>query len=501
MKHIRFGLLMMFCLAVLAFPIIASAQTAPDPDSDGDGIPDIADLCPFEAGPVDNRGCPVVVEQPPAEQPPAEQPPVQPQTTTNSVRPVIGGACQLATYLTTAVNIRQYPDPNAPILGTLNPAVSYDVYGMMMMGDAPWYLVMDGWVNGIAVVLGGNCGGMNRVIHYPNYGTIDQSHLSEDSLAEICFDVLNQKVCVGTGPVVLSGGTSADSASNQPAPSKTPGWKKVCKGVKGKIVCWLVEEIVFAIWDWFNEDTAPFDPSEHPDVLVFDTTQDAQGKVPSSLCKGWKGKLACLLVEEAIDIVLDWWFDEDEDKSGNTYNPFAPLVFVPPASPVNTGDARPPIGETPWCDELLNQFIGANIPVDGSNPLQTTQYGDYLVLELVLAPDVPLPQQQPCAKWVDATIGENGEVSGYVVEYHSWPPNDFPIINNSTVPVIGLLLPAVQAAREGTRFYTPWDGALMIDFLSQTSIDENGGVFFGFDVPGGTSASADYLLTIDGIPG
>lgn len=33
--------------------------TPPPPDSDGDGIPDTSDACPYQAGPVSNNGCPV----------------------------------------------------------------------------------------------------------------------------------------------------------------------------------------------------------------------------------------------------------------------------------------------------------------------------------------------------------------------------------------------------------------------------------------------------------
>ncbi|HRF96220.1 MAG TPA: hypothetical protein PLZ51_13535, partial [Aggregatilineales bacterium] len=74
--------------------------------SDGDGTSDNIDACPTQGGPDSNRGCPV--EQP------AENP--VPENTTNPVRPVVGGDCTIATFLATAVNIREYPASDAPVL-------------------------------------------------------------------------------------------------------------------------------------------------------------------------------------------------------------------------------------------------------------------------------------------------------------------------------------------------------------------------------------------------
>jgi len=76
-------------------------------------------------------------------------------------------------------------------------------------------------------------------------------------------------------------------------------------------------------------------------------------------------------------------------------------------------------------------------------------------------------------------------ISGYRVQYDSWPPNGWQtdiLGGNSTVPMMALLLPAVQKVREAA-YRTPYDGALLIDFLGNSTVDEDGGVFFGFNDP------------------
>jgi hypothetical protein len=130
-----------------------TVQSGGCPDSDGDGVLDNSDACPTQGGPDTNRGCPV--EQP------AENP--VPENTINPVRPVPGGACTVATFLNSTVNVREYPSPDAPIIGTIDPAVLYEAYGVAMIAVNTWYAVDGGWVSGTAVVLGGDCGGLVRV--------------------------------------------------------------------------------------------------------------------------------------------------------------------------------------------------------------------------------------------------------------------------------------------------------------------------------------------------
>ncbi|MDX2079034.1 MAG: thrombospondin type 3 repeat-containing protein [bacterium] len=137
---------------------VGVATFAGCPDSDGDGTSDNLDGCPTVGGPDSNRGCPVDQQPPPPDTTiPSDS------SSTNPIRPVPGGACQLATFLTAAVNIREYPAPDAPVVGTLDPAVLYNVYGVVLVGTESWYAVDGGWVSSIAVVLGGDCGGLVRL--------------------------------------------------------------------------------------------------------------------------------------------------------------------------------------------------------------------------------------------------------------------------------------------------------------------------------------------------
>jgi len=494
MKKSRFYIVMLICMMALLMPMLVSAQVGGPTDTDGDGLPDNMDVCPTQSGPREfngcpdsdgdgtsdnidacptqggpdfNRGCPV--EQP------AENP--VPENTTNPVRPIVGGECTVATFLTTAVNVREYPASDAPVLGTLDPNVLYPVYGMHFFPDSTWYFVEMGWVNGVAVVLGGDCGGASRVHVYPNYGTIQVE--SEAELARICIKLFNKEYCFGplTVAVAPNGGETEGS------------WKKICKGIKGKIVCFLVEEIVFAIWDWWNEDDgASIDPSQNPDLLVFDIgapDTDGENAGKSKVCKGIKGKIICFLVEEIVDWFIDWW-NEDETESQEAVVDLHKLTstILVPARSESVGDPTTADGSVyPWCEDLLNQVIMQHVPDDGSSPLITEEIGDYLVTSLVLNPDVPLPQQQPCKKWVDMASNLEGARSNLglgavVIEYESWPPNGW--VNditggNSTVPIMALLLPAVQKVREAA-YMTPADGALVIDLLGNSTVDENGGV-------------------------
>jgi len=515
MNRSRFTILVLLCWLMLILPAIVLAQAAPDPDADGDGLPDNIDVCPTQAGPREfngcpdsdgdgtsdnidacptqggpdfNRGCPV--EQP------AENP--VPENTTNTVRPIVGGDCTVASFLTGAVNVREYPASDAPVVATLDPTALYPVYGMYMIGDETWYFVGMGWVSGVAVVLGGDCGGMARVDYFPNYGTLTAS---EEDLRRYCVSIFGYEVCWGKGPVL----------TNTPSQGETQGsWKKVCKGIKGKIICFLVEEIVSAIWDWWNEDDgATIDPTTNPDILVFDdpTPDDSTGGA-KKICKGIKGKIICFLVEEIVSWFVDWW-NEDETE-GQVFDPRQTTIFVPTRSE-NTGDPSTNDGTTyPWCEDLLNRTIFEHTPDDGSSPVHTEIINGYLVTYFVPNPNIPLPESQPCKKWVDTAMSyelTNTLVSGYQVQYDSWPPHGWNtdiLGGNSTVPIIPLMAVAigddewlgrplsVQNGGTGTSF-------LVIDFINQTALDPDGGIFLGF--PTESVAAVDYLLELDGIKG
>ncbi|MCL4256549.1 MAG: hypothetical protein KJ043_22525, partial [Anaerolineae bacterium] len=198
-------------------------------------------------------------------------------------------------------------------------------------------------------------------------------------------------------------------------------------------------------------------------------------------CKGIKGKIICFVVEEIISWFVDWWNEDDTESQEAVVDlhKLTSTIFIPARSE-NMGDPRTAVGsDYPWCDDILKDIIIQHTTDDGTSPIQSEVIGDYLVTYLVVNPDIPLPQQQPCKKWLDGA-SDDGNMDGYLVEYDSWPPNGWNtdiLGGNSTVPVMALLLPAVQKVREAA-FVTPFDGALVIDFLGNSTVDENGGVFF-----------------------
>ncbi|HRF98137.1 MAG TPA: hypothetical protein PLZ51_23180, partial [Aggregatilineales bacterium] len=272
----------------------------------------------------------------------------------------------------------------------------------------------------------------------PDYGRLPAEFATEESLSRYCVKIWDVEVCWGKGPVL----------SNTPEQGTTA---KICKGIKGKIICFLVEELVSAIWDWWNEDEST---EAQVDPRVFD--------------------------------------------------PRFTTVFVP-ANGNSTGDQSTNDGnDYPFCEDLMNRVIEQHTTSDGSSPVQSEIVGDYLVTYLVLNPEIPLPEPEPCVKWVDAAVPyelEDVLISGYRVQYDSWPPAGWHtdiLGGNSTVPMMALLLPAVQKVREAAH-RTPYDGALVIDFLGNSTVDEDGGVFFGFVVPEGGLEAA--YMKYEGIKG
>jgi hypothetical protein len=145
-------------------------------DNDADGIPNSSDLCPDQAGPVENRGCPV--EAPTAVPPSGEQPsnpppsdssnnppPTEPTAVATEAapapRPFIIPAdlpCSVATY-GQRVNVRSYASTDAPVIGTLLPETTYPVNSQILIDNTLWLLLSNplGWVSGDVVFTGGMC--------------------------------------------------------------------------------------------------------------------------------------------------------------------------------------------------------------------------------------------------------------------------------------------------------------------------------------------------------
>lgn len=99
-------------------------------------------------------------EQPRPEDPQLEDPePEQPDDSTveNPLRPSVGGDCQLATFGTVRVNVRQSPAFDAAVIGTLSPDTLYDVESVVVSGGETWLGVAGGWVHSSTVVYDGDC--------------------------------------------------------------------------------------------------------------------------------------------------------------------------------------------------------------------------------------------------------------------------------------------------------------------------------------------------------
>lgn len=109
-------------------------------DSDGDGVPDSTDNCPQVAGVTQNAGCPL---------PPSPTPIILPDLPTT-------GTCMIATLEANAVNIRQTPSTDAPIVGQIDPLQIYPVIGRN--ADSSWWQIAQGWLAGFVTRRGGDCG-------------------------------------------------------------------------------------------------------------------------------------------------------------------------------------------------------------------------------------------------------------------------------------------------------------------------------------------------------
>jgi hypothetical protein len=179
-------LILLGCLLIMAS--IASAQTGPDPDSDGDGITDSVDRCPTEPGLAVNFGCPepVTTEEPTPDDtgnnnnptpetpsnvaPPTEEPTPTPAPTL-SVMP-IDGTCVVSPLGLFNVNVRDFPYDDATVITILEmnelaPVIAvtqilgYYAEPEWVSENYVWYQIEHngfiGWVSAIVVRLGGDC--------------------------------------------------------------------------------------------------------------------------------------------------------------------------------------------------------------------------------------------------------------------------------------------------------------------------------------------------------
>ena len=178
--HKKFVILTLF-IALFLISGLAYAQPGTD-DNDMDGVPNAADECPTVAGPIENRGCPIITTEPP----PTDDTGGNTNNTTDNVAPPLtpeptpaptlipmpsGGACVVSPNGLFAVNVREFPYDDAPILTTLGISESASVLDVMVIAflaepewvaeNYVWYQIEHngfiGWVAASIVRFGGDC--------------------------------------------------------------------------------------------------------------------------------------------------------------------------------------------------------------------------------------------------------------------------------------------------------------------------------------------------------
>src|SRR5688572_16222572 len=126
-------LLAICCLTLLMLPATAFAQAAPVCGVPGTPActptPRPTDPPTVTPRPTEAPQQPTAVpEQPTAvPQEPTAVPTIDPATVVNPLRAPSSGPCQLATYATVRVNVRETPSIDAPVVSALDPNVLYPV--------------------------------------------------------------------------------------------------------------------------------------------------------------------------------------------------------------------------------------------------------------------------------------------------------------------------------------------------------------------------------------
>ena len=126
-------------------------------DRDGDGVPDVNDRCPDAGGPSSNSGCPV---DQPAPQQPTPVPTVP--TLTLPILPTSGG-CLLATRSAERVHVRANTSLDAAIVSNLDPLTLYPVLATFHNSAGDWDEIAGGWVANWVVRTGGACAALPAV--------------------------------------------------------------------------------------------------------------------------------------------------------------------------------------------------------------------------------------------------------------------------------------------------------------------------------------------------
>jgi hypothetical protein len=117
------------------------------PDADGDGTSDDRDVCPTEGGPASNNGCPETTTTG------GSQTAVPPSDFTALPALPDDNFCHIATATTQGVNLRAKPSINAEVLAVLDPQANYFVLQGVYNEGQLWYYVdggVDGWLGFVA---------------------------------------------------------------------------------------------------------------------------------------------------------------------------------------------------------------------------------------------------------------------------------------------------------------------------------------------------------------